>query len=336
MKMKTNFRFYLLTTLTLGLAALSAQPARQHVASFFEFLAPETGSTLVLSTDISALMAEKNRNDYQAGTLTAANGKSFSVEVRPRGKYRRKIAQIPPLKIKAKKKLLLDEGLDTLNEVKLVLPCYLDGKGDDLVIREYLIYRMFELISPASVRARLIDLKLVNTGAGNAPQYTVKAILLEDEEETTARLQGQQLETYGFTMDSLQTDQAALTAMFQCMIGNTDWNIAEQRNVRFIRIPSGEVLLVPFDFDFAGFVNAPYATPMAGLGLRSVQERYLMAQGLKPEALERAYRILQGQRESFSQLCNAPYVPAATANKLNDYLDSFFRKADKQGTSFFR
>lgn len=284
---------------------------------------------LTLYTDISAFIANKNSGEYLPGTLTEAGGHSWKVSVKPRGKYRRKICAIPPLKVKVKKKLLEAEGLDTLNELKLVLPCTLDEKGETLLLREYLTYRMFEQISPYSARARLINLTLLNAGLGNEARYTVKAFLLEDEEETVARIGGELVEYFGMTPDSLATDQAALTAVFQYMIGNTDWNITEQRNVRFIRQASGKIILVPFDFDFCGFVNAPYATPTAGTGLTSVRERYLMADGIPEAALTQALHILQTAQSDMYRICQSGAVAPAEAAKLVDYLDSFFRKAEK-------
>ena len=232
MKLKTTLpavlgmAWFFLSTTTNSLSAQS---------SIFEHLSNTEGAALTLSTDVSALISEKYATEYQPGTLTTADGKSYSTLVRPRGKYRRKIAPIPPLKLKFKKKVLEAEGLDTLNEIKLVLPSVLDARGDELVVREYLAYRMYEHLSPASVRARLIDLTLVNTGLGNQQQYKVKAILLEDEEETAARLNGKLVDFYGMSLDSFSAQQAALVATFQCMIGNTDWSVEEQRNVRFIR-----------------------------------------------------------------------------------------------------
>ena len=50
-------------------------------------------------------------------TLTDADGKTYQVEIKPRGKYRRKVCEEPPLKVKFSKKALRAEGLDTLNEV---------------------------------------------------------------------------------------------------------------------------------------------------------------------------------------------------------------------------
>lgn len=330
------------TTLPALLAAallfFAAAPlsAQSRPASFFERLTPEESIPMTLSTDVSALIANKNKADYQPAKLGTREGKTYELQVKPRGKFRRKIAEIPPLKLKIKKKVLEAEGLDTLNEIKLVLPCTLDERGNELVLREYLAYRMFEQLTPNSVRARLVDLTLINTGTGNQARYAVKAILLEDEEETAARLGGEILDFYGMTTDSLETHQAALTALFQYMIGNTDWNIAEQRNVRFLRTGAGAILMIPFDFDFAGFVNAPYASPNADTGLKNIRERFLMSDKLDSKALESAYRAMQAAREDFNRICRSAAVAPAEAAKLVEYIDSFYDKPGKNERVSFR
>lgn len=333
MFLKSNLPAAVLAVLFFTTTTLAAQ---SRPLSFFEYLTPREGVALTLSTDVSALIANKNSGDYQPAKLTTADGKTFELQVKSRGKFRRKIAEIPPLKLKIKKKALATEGLDTLNELKLVLPCTLDENGNTLVIREYLAYRMFEHLTPNSVRARLIDLDLINTGTGHQPRYTVKAILLEDEEETAARLGGVLLDSYGMTTDSLETRQAALTAMFQYMIGNTDWNISEQRNVRFLQTTGGEILMIPFDFDFAGFVNAPYATPTSDTGLKNVRERYLMPDQLDSPALQTAFRKMQDAREVFRQICRSSVVAPDEAAKLVEYLDSFYEKKGKNEKGDFR
>lgn len=310
--------------------------AQTRLTSFFERLTPEEGVSLTLSTDVSALIANKYNADYQPAKLTTREGKTYELQVKSRGKFRRKIAEIPPLKLKIKKKSLTAEGLDTLNELKLVLPCFPDERGDELVVREYLAYRMFEHLTNASVRARLVDLTLLNTGVGNEAKYKMKAILLEDEEETVARLDGQLVDFFGMNTDSLQTQQAALATLFNYMIGNTDWNIAEQRNVRFVRTKAGELLMIPFDFDFAGFVNAPYATPLAETGLKNVRDRYLMSGKLNATALEAAYRTMQASRQTFNEICQSAFVSPSDAAKLVEYLDSFYEKPGKNENQSFR
>lgn len=323
--MKSAYAFTLFLLLIAHIAA-PAQAANDR--SWFDRLIEPDRIQLTLVTDVSALIRNKNTVEYQSGALNAADGKSYDVEVRPRGKFRRRVSEIPPLKIKIKKKLLRAEGLvDSLNELKLVLPTTFDPEGEALVIREYLAYRMFERLSPLSARARLIDLTMINTDANeNRSNYTCKAILLEDEEETAARLGGAILDAYGLTPDSLPADQMALIAVFQYMIGNTDWNIPEQRNIRFIRMTGGKIIPVPFDFDFCGLVNAPYASPTADSGLRNVRQRFLMAEGLGTAELAGALRVIREQQQYFYTLIRDCPFPDKSSDQLVAYLDAFYRE----------
>ncbi|MFN0014016.1 MAG: hypothetical protein ACKVU2_05655 [Saprospiraceae bacterium] len=294
--------------------------------SIYQRLSSSDQPALTLSTDISALMTNKNTDDYQPASLVSADGKKYEVSVKPRGKFRRRIAEIPPLKLKFKKKMLQSEGLDTLNEVKLVLPTSLDEAGNERVVREYLTYRMYEQVSPNHVRAHLINLTLVNTSIQNEAKYNVQAILLEDEEETAARSKGTLLEQFGMTMDKLDQEQAALMAVFQYMVGNTDWSLTEFRNIRLMQTAAGPIVAIPFDFDFCGFVDAPYASPMSDTGLRNVRERFLMAGNLTEEAVKNAAKTLHDHRAGFEQLCRQGLVSESIANKCVKYLESFFKE----------
>ena len=308
----------------------------QHLAqtspdlpSVFEQLTPQEGVKMTLETDLTTIIANKKTNQYFPGSLITADGKTYKIELRPRGKYRRKVAEIPPLKIKFKKKDLKAEGLDTLNEIKLVLPCFDNALGDELIVKEYIAYKMFEKLTGASIRARLIRLTLRDTHVEKSKK-TMMAILVEDEEETVARMNGQVVEQYGIPTDSLMTNQAALVAMFEYMIGNTDWEIAMVRNVRLIRSneSSGKVLVIPYDFDFSGLVSAPYSSPASETGLKTVRNRFLMSNGLKTESLKKAAKMIRAAKKDLYSLCNSKYLSTTTSEEMIHYLDTFFNQLE--------
>lgn len=195
-------------------------------------------------------------------------------------------------------------------------------------MREYLAYRMFEHLTDASMHARLIRLTIRDTHVEKSkrPMY---AILLEDEEELVARLHGVLNEEYGTQTDSLHTYQAALTVMFQYMIGNTDWDVSMLRNVRLVRAKeSGKTLLVPYDFDFSGLVSAPYSSPSSETGLKTVRDRFLMNNGLKPEALKRALNTLKLAQNTFYTLCKSKYISTEATNDMLSFLREFFERVD--------
>lgn len=303
--------------------ALGAQTDTTKL-SVFDYLTQEEGAKMTLETDLTTIIENKKTRSYFPASLTTADGKVFKLELRARGKYRRKIAEIPPLKMKFKKKDLVENGFDTLNEIKLVLPCFDNAAGDDLIVREYLIYRMFEQLTGASLRARLIRLTIRDTHVEKSKK-TMFAIMVEDEEFVMARLKGTPVDQYGLPIDSMITNQAALVSMFQYMIGNTDWDVSMLRNVMLMRSPeSGKVLVIPYDFDFSGLVAAPYASPSSESGLKSVRDRFLMANGLKPEALKRAVQIIKAGKKDIYALCRNRYLSRESAENMMQYLDSFF------------
>jgi hypothetical protein len=64
-------------------------------------------------------------------------------------------------------------------------------------------------------------------------------------------------------------------ALFEFMIGNTDWFIQNRHNLEFVVVPGHNLLVpIPYDFDYSGLVNAPYAVHHTSLELPSVEIRY--------------------------------------------------------------
>ncbi len=295
------------------------------VPSVFDCLTAQEGAALTLELDLTELINQKSTNQYFPGTLTTADGKTFPMEARPRGKYRRKICEMPPLKLKFPKKALRANGLDTLNEVKLVVPCFDDPKGEELLLREYVAYRMFERISPEHhVRARLVKATFRDRHV-EKNRDPVWCLLLEHEEQVAARLRGKMVEAYNLPADSLNIEQTATTALFQYLIGNTDWAISTFRNIYLVKPASGErIRPIPFDFDFSGFVSAPYASVTTASGLKDVKERLLMADGLPQSALDAAMVRMDAAKADLLSWCASPFLSKSTSRELTRYVESFF------------
>jgi hypothetical protein len=219
-----------------------------------------------------------------------------------------------------------------LNEIKLVLPCFDSHLGDELVIREYIAYKIFEQISPIAVRAKLVRLTINDTHVEKSKKIMF-AILVEDQEETAARLGGQTVEDYGIPADSLNSNQAALMILFEYMIGNTDWEIAMLRNVRLVRTAeSAKILVMPYDFDFSGLVSAPYASPSSESGLKTVRDRFLMSSGVRPEMLNRASLVIKKAKPEIYDLCKNKFLSRESISDMILFLDTFFdHLGDKSG-----
>lgn len=313
-------------TIIAFLFTLTSAIAQRKMTTIMEAIGQNEGERVTIEMDLTTIMAQRNNDSYFPAAVMTDNGLTFKAEVRPRGKYRRKNAVYPPLKLKFKKKELIAAGMDTLNEIKLVLPAFDNSMGDELVIREYLAYKMFEKLSPVHVKARLIRLTIKDTHVEKSKK-NMFAILVEDAEETAARYNGVEVEEYGISPDSLAANQSALMVMFEYMIGNTDWDISMMRNVRLLRTQAGgKILALPYDFDFSGLVSAPYASPSSDTGLKTVRDRFLMANGIKPDALKRAVMNIRKNRQALYDICRNRFVSRETSDDMMLFLDTFFNQ----------
>jgi len=290
----------------------------------FDYLTQEEGAKVQLNLDFTALLQNRKKAEYISATMADESGKTFELEVRTRGKFRRKRCEIPPIKLKFSKASLQDARLDTMNEIKLVLPCAGKEADETLIVREYLAYRMFEKLSPNyCVRARLIRLQLKDD-AKKRPQKML-AMLVEHEEQVIGRTGSAIHQDWGIKSEQLQEDQAALAVLFEYMIGNTDWDISSCRNIMLLRPPGAEKIYpVPYDFDFSGLVSAPYSSPNSDCNIRSVRDRCLMDYGVSSAALQRARQTLLDIKSALYAGCRSRFLPVEASDDMARFLDVFF------------
>ncbi|MEM6376866.1 MAG: hypothetical protein AAF705_01560, partial [Bacteroidota bacterium] len=113
-------------------------------------------------------------------------------------------------------------------------------------------------------------------------------------------------------------------ALFQYMIGNTDWNLHKQHNIKWLRTKDGAIP-VPYDFDYSGLVNAPYAKPHPSLPIDSVRERFLQYRGKDLQALEGMRSEIRQKQATLIQTCEQfKALSAEEKEELLNYLDGFF------------
>lgn len=318
---------FLFTLLATQFASAQSEP--EQYSTIFEKLTATEGNELTLETDLTSFIGQKKTNNYLPGVLRTKDGKSYQVEIRPRGRYRRKVSQIPPMKIRFSEDELRAEGLDTLNEIKIALPCFDSDEGNELIVKEYLAYRLFEKVSDAYFRARLINLTIIDTYDTKSKPKKMTAIFVEDEEEVAERLNSVPEEEFGVPMDQFEQQQAARVAVFQYLIGNTDWDFSMHRNVQLCRMKeNGRVIVLPYDFDFSGLVSAPYAVPSSESGLRNVRERFLMSSGIDAAALKAAVSDIKPLEKSFYEVCNSKFLSRSARNDMIGFLKSFFKNME--------
>lgn len=320
-------RLFCLFTLFLHFSfSIGAMDSDQYSASIFDVLTQGENIKLTIKTDLIQLMENRNSSDYHEATLTSQDGTVRRMKVKVRGKFRRRICEMPPLKLKFSKSSLKDEGLNDNNEIKLVTACSDARKADDWVVREHIAYELFRNFSNVSLRTKLATIVFQDIHVERM-EFKMQCMLLEDIEELAYRMNCEEVEAFGLNPDSLNTNQVALVSMFNYMIGNTDWEISGNRNVKFLRSkknPNGKILVVPYDFDFSGFINADYAIPNSQTGLKTVRERYLMADGISHAALKRASIALASEQERIYEICSTKALSRSSQHDIKGYIQTFF------------
>jgi len=318
----TSARLLVLSIATAS--SLVGQDSLPQPLTVFDYLSKEEGAKIQLNLDLAGLLQNRKKAEYLSATLSDESGKTFDLEVRTRGKYRRKRCEIPPIKLKFSKSSLQGAQLDTMNEIKLVLPCAGKEADETLIVREYLAYRMFEKLSPDyCVRARLVRLQLKDS-AKKRPQKML-AMLVEHEEQVSGRTHSTVVQEWGIKAEHLQEEHAALAVLFEYMIGNTDWDISSCRNVMLLRPADGDrIYTVPYDFDFSGLVSAPYSSPNSDCNVRTVRDRCLMDYGISASALQHARQTLLGAKSMLYEECRNRYLPLEATDDMTRFLDLFF------------
>ncbi|MEJ2400269.1 MAG: hypothetical protein P8Y52_02650 [Xanthomonadales bacterium] len=282
---------------------------------------------------VSSVLKDRDERNEQRFVL-AHDGIEQAVRVRVRGhsRSRRSICTFPPLRFR------FEDGVGAFagqEKLKLVTHCRNGERGDASAMAEYAAYRIFNLLSPLSLRVRPLRLTYTDTDGRldrNARQRY--GFLIEPVEQLAERTDGERLELDGVALAWLDPEQAALVYVFQYLIGNTDWSFIASddkahccHNGRLLRV-DGLIDYVPYDFDLAGLVDAHYAKPDPSLRLRSVRQRRYRGFCTDPDVLARAIRRVVEQEEAILDVIRTvPGLDEKRRAKALAYLGDFFEEA---------
>lgn len=321
-------------TLNLKAETNESKPFNKEI-SVFDVLQSDDILEITIETNLSVLVEDRRSEEYQMGMLiyedSEGNDNELVVKLRPRGKFRRRICDFPPLKLKFPKKHLKAAGLaPKYNDLKLVTHC-LDAKseGKNNVIKELLAYKMYQELTQNSYRVQLVRITYVdsNKKIGKIKRY---GFLIEDTDQMVARIRGKEFEQLNPDPSIIATMNENTMAVFQYMIGNTDYSLAMLRNLKLVQPKNGGALIpVPYDFDFSGFVHTAYAKPNADYGMRSVRDRYFLGLPVEDSLLKRTFSLFKVKRRALENLIQDQKGLSRTVkDELLTYINTFYDSLD--------
>ena len=209
------------------------------------------------------------------------------------------------------------------------------------MVQEHLLYRAYGLLTDVSFRTRLARITY-RDATGRRDDVTRYGFLIEDDERLAERLGGQIVKGPRIHPEATDRDQMTLLSVFHYMVGNTDWGVSRLHNIRLVHrqavadslTRSGSLdgsesalVAVPYDFDWSGLVDAPYAAPDPQLGIRTVRDRKFL--GFCRDASEIGVvlsRLRAREQDLYGLFTDSPHLDPDVAEESVEYLRSFFER----------
>jgi len=297
--------------------------------------------TARLVAPLATVMSNRNEDAQFEGKLLyvdeAGDNTELDVEIRARGRFRRQKENctFPPLRLNFKKSQTDGTLFDNQDKLKLVTHCKdRSERYEQALLREYLAYRILNQVTDISFRVRLLRITYEDTDA-RKPARVAYGFVVEHKDRLGKRTGLKVLDIESTSVSALQPRYTNLVSVFQFLIGNTDFSpIAGSKETcchnHVLFGQDGDLAYsVPYDFDQAGLVNAPYAGPNPRFQLSSVRQRLYRGRCKNMQFLDETLEQYRQQRDSILKLPEEQVGLADSTRKtLGKYLAQFYEIID--------
>jgi hypothetical protein len=325
--------------LIAGLAHAQA-PGAKPPAKLFDATEP---LAVTLVTNIKQIRGDKDdKAPWRAASFVYkdADGAPMTVpaRIRTRGIWRLKTCTFPPLRVNFKNDDTKHTVFQGIDKPKLVNYCRNSDDYEQYVLQEFQLYRIYHLLTPASHAVRLMRISYQDSASGriDATRY---GFLEEDPDALAERMNGKMLEITGARPDDLEPYQDALVGVFQYLIGNTDFALSALHNAELLARTDGVNLPVVYDFDFAGAVNASYATPDPRLHIRNVRQRIYRGYCVPDDVYPRVFALFNARKDAIYALYRDPVGRLLRPRVVDEtlaYFDEFYKTINDPSSAKYR
>ena len=307
-------------------------PASAQRVDKEKFFAEEPTVNATLEMDLKDLLAKKASDRFLPATLTMTfkDGSSVTekIEASVRGNFRRETCFMPGLKLNFKKDST--SRLYKFKELKLSNGCSSGADPGQLVIKEFLAYKIYNLLTDMSLRVRMMNVSFKDISGKRKP-YTQFAFMIEDIDDMAKRNGMIEIEGTPYNTEQTNRDQMTLVTLFEYLIANTDWSVPAYHNVKLIGPKDNKNVrpyVVAYDFDICGFVDPPYATIDEQLQsqISSVRERLNRGFPRTMEELKTAVKLFNEKKEKIIGLIkNNEYLNSKEKSRAVEYVEDFYK-----------
>ena len=302
----------------------------QSAIDSVQFFKDETPLVVTLSTDLGSLLNGKIKNEYQPAVFACMHpdGSAISEEIRLnlRGHSRRTICNIPPIRLSFRNPG--SPRLSSLRNLKLVSECKSGSEYEEYLLKEYLIYKLYNIITEKSFRVRLLKITYQDN-VGKKKAFTKNAFVIENVDALSKRLHCKELNNLKLNSENINREQMTIVNLFEYMIGNTDWSVPNNHNIKLLRFKKDSMALpypIPYDFDYSGLVNADYAVPDEIMGIESVVQRVYRGFPRSMPELTVAIAVFNQHKEEIDALVNNfELLSNYTKKDISSYIADFYK-----------
>jgi hypothetical protein len=318
-------------TAALVLAAGTPAAADEAPAPLF---ADDSPLEITIAGPIRLIERTSARSTAPHEATLTAGGETLPIMLSARGLSRRNPdnCQFPPLMVDLQDKPGDASLFRKQNRLKLVTHCRDQASFQRFALREFAVYRLYNALTPQSLMVRLLRVHYVDGGKEVAVRW---GFFIEDIDDAAKRMGGKEIDVESVPFAALDPADEARVAMFRYMIGDLDWDMAQGpagtnccHNSKLVgadKEARSALIPVPYDFDYSGMVNTPYAVPPEGIPINSVRRRWYrglcrdntQAQG-QAAAFIAARPQLEGVLRGIAQLDDRD------RDDLLKYLDDFY------------
>jgi hypothetical protein len=256
---------------------------------------------------------------------------SMKVSVKHRGEYRYQTCSFPPIQLNFKKPVYAVADTGKIKKIKLVTHCTPGNPSDDYVLREYLVYKLYNVLTDTSFRVRLLRITYNDTGRKRKPM-TQYGFFIEPLDVLASRTNNVSIKAENLTQRNIIPSVMDRVALFNYMIANWDWSVHNLAIIKSRIIEKSLMgITIPYDFDLCGIVNADYGTPAPEMGLTSSRDRRFVGICRDRQTIENELKQIREKKEKLYSVINEfTYLDQRSKKDITTFLDQFFDSLEKQ------
>ncbi len=271
-----------------------------------------------------------------SGEVVLPDGARLKAKFSKRGHSRLETCSVPPLWVDLAKTKTGGTVFEGQNRLKLVTPCRESSTYENLLVSEYLNYRIFNLVSDMSYRVRLA--KVTYRDSDNAKRRDrgpYFGFFIEHKRGLRARTGLESVNSPQINPRQLDPEWAVRFEVFAYMISHTDWSIIGGgegsgccHNGHLFAPPGwegafGQVVPVGYDFDLTGSVNPPYGEPP--LRLRNWKHRLYRGRCWDKSLIDETIDEVSALKDEIRSLVLVETLLSEKRRKsMWSFIDSFF------------